>query len=280
MTANTNEGTNASAYTKTILSIVDAKDKSDTGAFTMMDKHRHEVGELFARVDRAKGFEGQSVRGVLLDHFFTDPVAAKIGNRYNTLVELKQGASSIQRLEKAQLKRKMNSVVMMLTRLCDVYAAIARIEDAGFEVQFRGVPNSAATVCRIRGTADDDYAPFSVTQVLRLVNVSLDNLNSYAQLQEKAKTGKQGTSNTQANGGEDTIAAGNISKVAASLDNAIAGLTFEKDGGLSPAARDKMMRLWAHLDNLLSPAQKEKAMREFEADADEGDDDKATGTDG
>jgi hypothetical protein len=259
--------TNASAYTKTLLSIIDAKDKSDTGAFTMIGKHAEDVAELFKRVDHAKGFKETSVRGVLLEHFFSDPTAAKIGDRYNTLVEMKSGVSSIQRLEKAQLKRKMNNVVMMLTRLCDVHAAITRIENAGFTVQFRGVPNSAATVCRIRGKDDEDFAPFSVTQVLRLVNASLDNLTSYAQLQDKAKTARQGTANKQANGAEETIAASNVAKVAASLDNAIAGLTFDKDGGLSPGARDKMLRLWAHMDALLTDEQKAKARAEFDADA-------------
>jgi len=263
--------TNASQYTKTVLAVLDAKDKSETGAFLLISKHRADVAELFKRVDHARGIKDASVRGVLLDHFFADPQAAKIGDKYAQLVDLKSGASAMQRVEKAQLKRKMNAAVMLLTRLVDVYAAVIKLEDAGFDIQFRGVDRSAAIVCRVKGLDDDEFAPFSVSQILRLAERDIANVRSYARLQEIAKTGKAGTPNAQP-ADKDAIGASNIGTTAERLEESFAGLTFEKDGGLSPNARNKLMRLWAHLDAVLSDEQKQKARAEFENDADADED--------
>ncbi len=261
---------NVSSFVRSVIGLCDAKDKADTGSFALIMTHRADLEDLRGRVNYAKTVEGTSVRGVIREHFAASPEGEKMIQRYADLVELKSGVSITQRGEKLALKRRLENVNTMLTKTVDTLSVVISLEEQGFDVRFAKVANTGAVACRVKGSADQDHALFSASTFLKLAGKSFVNLDSYAGVQELAKTAKAGKPNEN-KGNVEAVAPAKVSSVVESVDTAIAGFDIgQKDCGLSPGAVKKLALLWARLEMTLSDAQKEEALGIFN---DEGTDD-------
>ena len=256
---------NVSTFGKDILSILDAKDKSDTGSFALINKHRVDLERLMSKIDDARDAD-DSVRAVILDFFRATDEGEKVYKRYNDLVAMKNNTSADQRAQKELLKKRIHNVNMMLTRTVDILSVILDLENEEFRITFKTMPNTGATVCKIMGGADDEPAMFSAAQLLRIVGNNFTGLTSYDALQEQAKSSKAGTPNKD-KAPRDAIAPSKIADTVDALDDSVARYDIGvKDSGLSQGSVIKLALLWARLDAALTPSQKLNAKTQFDAE--------------
>lgn len=247
--------------------IMNAKDKYDTGAFSLISKHADAIDGLATRVDLAG--EDESVRSIILNNYRGTVEGTRNFARYNALVALKSNISASQRTEKEALHKRDNSVLTFMLRVITAYRSLERLNAAGFSVEFKAIPNTQATSCRLKGPADDESSSFSVAQVLKLADKSLSNVTSFAQLQELASSGKKGTANAD-KGSNTALPMGKVAETAAALDTTLAKVDhMSKDNGMTATAREHVLRMFARLDSMLSDEEKALAHRLFDADADD-----------
>jgi hypothetical protein len=261
------------AFGKALVQVIEAKEEFDGGAFALLIKHRNYVESISSNLDiqAMRGDAGDSVRSVLLNSYYETPIGKKNKDRYDALVSMKANIAPSQRTEKETLKKRFSNVNTFMVRVIDTLRTIKRIEELNFTVQFRTVAGTALTVCRLTGPSDDESCAFSNAQIMKLADQDISAATSFAHLQELASSGKKGAANTN-KGANERVEPSKVREVAAALDTTIAAVDMNAaNNGLSPASREQLLRLWAHLDSVLSDDMKAKAHKLFADDADHRD---------
>ena len=260
---------NAPKHGAAIDAVLDAKAVVKAGPLALIQKHADRFKHLIEELNNAKSDD--SVRGINLQFWRDTPEGQKAAERYASLKALGRGISPTQKKEKETLKALENEVNMLLIATCETQSAIGALKDAGFDVAIRGVSGTKHLNAWVKGPSDDDAAPFGVTTLRKLATADVSKFKSYADLQSAAAGARKDKAGKSA-GAENGVDRSKLADVAEGVESAIAGLSFEKDGGLSVKAREKLALLWAHLDAIIPSDVKQSARKAFDAEGDDSQD--------
>jgi hypothetical protein len=254
---------NISNISNLVVSIVDDGESAKSGPYTIIKKCETDIADLSQRVKYV--FEqGGSVRGTIVDFFASQPDGEKLLEAYN---DAKGRNKSIAAKTKAiALRKRIESVNMLLQRTCEIYDVLQRLTVANFRWQIRSVIGSNV-VCYVWGSheAELDAKPYSVEALRRLGQQDFSNRTTVAEISaEKPKS----ANNKKGDNGEK-IMPSKLGDTVKSLDTTLAAYDLPqwKNNGISQMGKSALMRLYAQLERNLPRDVKIKALEEYDANA-------------
>jgi hypothetical protein len=276
MTTLSNTLKNSSSYGADVLRYAGLKAEADSGPLFFAHAYRHEIEELSARIDDAKG-QDDKVRPIITEHLKSTPEGEDMLMEYARLLETKKEARTAeQKVRVATLHGLQMQVYTQTLRNIDTLKGIVKLEQASRKIRILRIQGTTKYACYVASTLKDERGedvepfttPFTATQLRKLATMStpIDANMSTSDIGKLASSLKQGAANVDKGGAGEGLARGDIGKVAKQLEAAISGC-FEngKLEGVTGPVRNDVYMLWAQLDAELSDVEKHKARAEFAA---------------
>jgi hypothetical protein len=265
---------NSTSYGADVLRYAGLKAEVDSGPLFFALAYRHEIEELSARIDNAKGSDDK-VRPIIMDNLKSTPEGEELLKEYAKLLETDKKLRTAEQGERVKALHELQMQVYTQTlRNIDTLKGIVKLEQAGRAVLIQRLPSTTKYACYVVSTLKDDkgnmievfHTPFSATQLRKLgtMQTPIDANQPTSDIGKLASSLKQGAANVDKGGNGDGIARADLGKTAHALDAAIAGTIIDgKLEGVSGPTRMEVMMLWARLDAELNDVEKAKARLEF-----------------
>jgi hypothetical protein len=263
-------GSNVSGISDEVLKIFAEDQKAKSGPLKLIRDFPNEIQSLSDSILLALNSKAVSPASIAKNFFAAQPSGEKLLEQYERLSG--RNANTLnKKLKRDELKVQIKGVEQLLIRTATTQRVLNEFANSKFKIDIKVPANTGNRLCAfIHGLNDkpEDALKFSVAALMVMDGVDLRGISAIADVPTSSgkRKGASNTNGSNANG--EAIAPSKVSEAINALDTTLAQYDIsKKDNGLPPNAVNWYSRLWAHLDSVLTPAQKAEALKQFNADA-------------